>query len=89
MRDCRAAWDREPAAEVVPKGDAQLGAGFCQAEECIAAVASDVAAGATADLALGDLAADVVLRAVGVQRDVQPPLGPVSRSAPERPLFGM
>ena len=37
-------------------------------EECIAAIASEVAAGSGADLAAGDLAADVVLGAIGVQR---------------------
>jgi len=93
MRDCRAAWDREPVAEVIPEGDAQLLAGLCQAEERVAAVASDVAAGATADFALGDLAADVVLRAIGVQRHLRPVEhhqqgGLVGVQPPEQPVQG-
>ena len=62
------AGEAEPAAEIVPEGDAELGAGFGQAEEGIAAVAAGIAAGAATDLALGDIGADVVLRSVGVQR---------------------
>ena len=68
-RNDRLIWDGESAAEVVPESDAQLGAGLGQAKEGIAAIATDIAAGAATDLALGDLAADVVLRAIGVQRD--------------------
>ena len=45
------------------------GASLGEAEESVAAVASDIAAGAAADLAPGHLAADVV-RAVGMERDV-------------------
>ena len=60
----------ETVAEIVPEGDAELRAGLCETQECIAAIASGVAAGATADLAPGDLAADIVLGAVGVQRDL-------------------
>ena len=48
----------------------ELGAGFAQPEEGIATVAAGVTAGAAADLALGDVAANVVLRAVRVQRDL-------------------
>ena len=72
VRDVGVVWHCEPCAEIVPEGDAELCAGLAEAEEGIAAVATDVAAGAAADLALGDLAADVVLRAVGVQRDFGP-----------------
>src|SRR4051812_48913841 len=70
VRDCGLAGDAEPGAEVVPEAEAELGAGLGQAEEGVAAVAAEIAAGATADLAAGDLGADVVLRAVGVQRDL-------------------
>src|SRR3954465_6120461 len=71
VRDAGLAWDAEPGAEVVPKAEAELGAGLGQAEEGVAAVAAQVAAGAAADLAAGDLGADVVLRSVGVQRDLR------------------
>src|SRR3712207_5473878 len=59
------AWDTEPGAEVVPEAEAELGAGLGQAEKGVAAVASGIDPGAAADLAPGDLGADVVLRAVG------------------------
>ena len=65
----------EPGAEVVPEGDAELGAGLEQAEESVAAIAADVASGAAADFSLGDLAANIVFRAVGV--GVHGNLGPV------------
>ena len=68
VRDSGLAGDAEPGAEVVPEAEAKLGAGFGQAEEGIPAVAARIAASATADFAPGDLGADVVLRAVGVQR---------------------
>ena len=63
--------DGESAAEIIPECDPQFGAGLGQSEEGIAAVAADIAAGTTTDLAFGDLAADVVLRTIGVQRDVR------------------
>src|SRR5580704_8247037 len=66
-RDDWLTWDGEPAAEIIPESHAQLGAGLGQT----AAVATDVAAGATADFAFGHLTADVVLRAVRVQRNVR------------------
>ena len=62
--------DCEPAAEIVPEGDPQLGASLGQSEEGITAVAANIAAGSPADVAFGDLAAAVVLRALGVQWDV-------------------
>src|SRR3954453_23934423 len=68
-RDSGASWDADPVAEVVPEGDAELLAGLGKAKEGVAAVASGVGLGAAADLALGDLAANVVLGAVGGQRD--------------------
>src|SRR6266852_3551508 len=52
--------DIEPGTEIIPEGDAELGAGFGEAEEGIPAVASGIAAGAAADFAFGDVAADVV-----------------------------
>src|SRR5260370_41629263 len=84
--DCRAAladefrevWDGcvacdgEPGPQVVPERDAELGASFGDAEEGVAAVSAVLAAGAAADLSLGDLAADVVFGAVGGQRDFGP-----------------
>ena len=70
-RNDRLIWDGELAAEVVPESDAQLGAGLGQAKEGIPAVATDIAAGTAADFAFGDLAADIVLRGIGVQGDVR------------------
>ena len=69
LRDGRTAADAEPGAKIVPEGDAELPAGLGEPEEGVAAVAADVAVGSAADVALGHLAADVVFRAVGVQRD--------------------
>ncbi len=74
MREVGDGWvagDDEPGAEVVPERDAELGAGLGEAEEGIAAVAAGIAARAAADLAFGHLAADVVFRAVGVERDLR------------------
>ena len=62
-------WDSKSVAKVVPECDFELGAGLSEAEEGIAAIPPDVAAGTGADLAAGDVAADVVFRSVGVQRD--------------------
>ena len=62
----------QPGAEIIPEGEAELGAGFGEAEKGIAAIAPAIAAGAAADLALGHLAANGVFSAVGVQRDVWP-----------------
>src|ERR1700732_4769549 len=61
--------DGESVAKVVPERDFELGAGFGETEKGIAAITTDIAAGAGTDLAPGDVAADVVLRSVGVQRD--------------------
>jgi hypothetical protein len=49
-RDSGLAGDAEPAAEIIPEGDAQYCADFCQAEEGVATIATDIAAGATSDL---------------------------------------
>src|SRR3984893_3207164 len=61
--------DGESVAKVVPERDFELGTGFGETEKGIAAITTDIAAGAGTDLAPGDVAADVVLRSVGVQRD--------------------
>src|SRR5713101_7637737 len=67
--DIRLIGDCKSRAEVIPEGDAEFCAGLAEAQECVATVATSVASGAAADLSLGDLAADVVLRSVGVERD--------------------
>src|SRR5471030_2653032 len=72
MWDCGSTGNGEPCAEIIPKCDALLCTGLVEAEEGVSAVASEVAAGASTDLALGDLAADVVFGAVGVQRNLGP-----------------
>ena len=64
-------WDGEPGAQVVPERHSKLLAGFHQTQERVPAVASGVAAGSAAHPAPGHLDADVVLRAVGVQRDLR------------------
>jgi hypothetical protein len=64
--------DAEAGAEIVPEGDAELAAGLGKTEEGVTAVASSVTFGAAADLALGDLTANVVFRTVGVQWDLRP-----------------
>ncbi len=71
-RDERLTGDAQTAAQIIPERDAMLGAGLGEAEEGIAAIAPGVAAGSGADLAAGDLAADVVFGAVGMQRDLRP-----------------
>ena len=70
-RDAWLIWYEKPAAKIIPESDAQLGASLGQTKEGVAAVATDVAAGATADFAFGHLTADVVLRAVRVQGNVR------------------
>lgn len=75
-------WNVETIAEIALERQAELAAGLHQAEESFAAVAAGVRAGGGGDLAVGDPAADVVLRAVGVERDFRPiedseQLGPV------------
>jgi hypothetical protein len=60
----------EPCAEVVPVTDAELGAGLGEGEEGIARIATAIAAGPARDFAPGDVATDVVFRAIGVQRDL-------------------
>ena len=70
--DDRVPDDSEPAAEIIPDRDAELVAGLDETEECIATIPADVAPCAGADLAPRHLTADVVLRAVGVERDFGP-----------------
>src|SRR5271165_4717434 len=67
----RGAGGTEPGAEIVPEREAELLARLAEAEEGVAAVAAGVGLGAAADLAFGHLAADVVLRTIGVQRDLR------------------
>ena len=71
-RNLLVVWHSETRAEIVPEWDSELCAGLGEAEEGIAAIATGVASGASADLSLDDLAADVVLRSVGVERDFGP-----------------
>src|SRR4051812_50016747 len=63
----------EPAAQVIPERDALLGTGLGQTEKSIAAIASDLAAGAGTDLAAGDVAAGGGLGALGGARGLRPP----------------
>src|SRR5258708_30552777 len=70
--DGRVVGDFEPVGEIVPEGDTELGAGFGQAEESIAAISPCIASGSAADLSLDDVAADIALRSVGLERDLWP-----------------
>lgn len=58
--------------EVLEKGDAEFLAGLHQIEENIARVTTSLEPGTVGDLALGDVAANVILGAVGVQREFGP-----------------
>ena len=64
--------ETQPRAQVIPEPYAQFEACFCQAEERVAAVSPDIASGPTANLALRDLAANVIFRAVGVKGNFRP-----------------
>src|SRR5271165_3824317 len=64
--DDGASENRQPGTEIIPERDVKLGAGLGEAKEGIAAVATEIAASAAANLAPGDVAADVVFRSVGV-----------------------
>jgi len=59
--------DVQSGAEIVPETDTRLVAGLDQQQECVAAIVTDIAAGATTDLAFGDLAPNVVFGTVGVE----------------------
>ena len=61
----------EPAAEIIPDGDAELVTCLGEAQEGIAAITAGIAACPGADLPARDLTADVVLRAIGVERDLR------------------
>lgn len=63
--------DVEAIAEVVPEREAEPGCGAHEAEESVAAVAAAGHLGAAADLAPGDVQADVALGAIGVERDLR------------------
>jgi hypothetical protein len=65
-----ASGDGEACAQIIPEFEAVLGAGLEEREKGVATVAACIAAGSTADAAFGDLAADVVFGAVGVERNV-------------------
>jgi hypothetical protein len=45
-RDDSCAWGGEPCPEVIPKSDAELGAGLGEGEEGVATVSAKVASGA-------------------------------------------
>ncbi len=62
----------QAVAKILPEADALLGAGFHEPEERIAAIAPQIGAGAGGDFTPGHLAADIVFRAVGVQRVLGP-----------------
>jgi hypothetical protein len=71
-RNERLAGDAQTAAQIIPERHGVLCTGLGKAEEGITAIASGVTAGSAADLAAGDLAADVVLGAVSMQWDFRP-----------------
>ena len=64
--------DVESGSEVVPKGKTEFGAGLCEAEESVSAIPTGVTARPAADLAFGDMTADVVLRSVCMQWNLWP-----------------
>ena len=63
--------DGEPGPQIVPEAQTELGTGLQPGPEGVPAIPPGVAAGSAADLAPDDLGADVVLRSVGVQRDLR------------------
>jgi len=64
--------DVEAIAEVVPEREAELGCGVHEAEEGVATVATEGHLGAAADLAPGNVQADLALGAVGVEQSFCP-----------------
>ena len=62
----------EPAAQIIPERDAKFVTGLDETEERVAAIPSDLAPGSGADLPPCDVAADVVFRSVGVERNFRP-----------------
>ena len=69
QRDTGSAGVRQASTEIIPETHTQLVACFHQREEAVAAIAAQVGAGAAGDFSPCRLAADIVFRAVGVQRD--------------------
>ena len=63
--DDRVPGDFKPAAQIIPDRDAELVTGLEETEESVAAVPSDVASRASADLSPRHVTANVVFRAVG------------------------
>ena len=61
----------EPAAQIIPHGDAELAACLGEAQEGIAAITAGIAACPSADLPARDITTDVILRAIGVKRDLR------------------
>jgi hypothetical protein len=51
--DLRLTWHGKSRAEVIPESDAELRAILIEAEKGVAAVATNIASGAAADLSLG------------------------------------
>src|SRR4029079_13624977 len=64
--------DSDAGPEVIPERHSELLAGFHQAQERVPAVAALIGAGAAADLSSRHVTPNVILRAVGVQRDLRP-----------------
>ena len=62
--------DGESVAEICEEGDAALHAGLHEAEQDVAGIPACVADSSAGDLALGDIGADVVFGAVGIERDL-------------------
>ena len=62
----------EPAAQIIPNGDAELVTSLGQTEKRITTITADLAACPGADLAPRDVTADVVLRSVGMERNFRP-----------------
>ena len=63
----------EPCAEVIPEADAELGAGFGEAEKGIAGVATAIASGTARDFSPCDVTTNVVLGAVAEFRGARAP----------------
>jgi hypothetical protein len=59
----------EPVPEIIPDRDAELVTGLGEAQESVATIEADIAACPGADLPPCDVAADIVLRTVGVERN--------------------
>src|SRR5690625_4523509 len=69
-RDLVRTGDQEAIAEITPEGDAELVACLHQREEGVPTVPAELGACAGTDLAPGNLAADVVFGAIGMERDL-------------------